>query len=47
MNKKMQADIQQLEAEKKTNATVVRCIQDYYVEPGSEFMDDEMMDFFE
>lgn len=43
MSKKMQADIHQLEIEKKTNATVMQCIRDYYVEPGSEFTDDEMM----
>lgn len=39
MNKKMQADIQQLELGKKTNATVTRCIRDYYVLPGSDFND--------
>jgi hypothetical protein len=42
MNKKMQAEIQQLETGKKTNATVLGCIRDYYIEPGSEFIDDEM-----
>lgn len=47
LNKKMQADIQQLELGKKTNATVTRCIRDYYIEPGSDFTDDEMMDFFD
>jgi hypothetical protein len=35
INKKMQSDIQQLEIGKKTNATVVGCIRDYYVGPGS------------
>ena len=44
MNKKMQADIQQLELGKKTNATVVRCIRDYYIEPGSDITNDGMMD---
>jgi hypothetical protein len=42
-NKKMQSDIEQLELGKKTNTTVTRCIRDYYIEPGSEFIDDEMM----
>lgn len=46
MNKKLQADIQQLETGKKTNATVTRCIRDYYIEPGSEFIDDERMNIF-
>jgi hypothetical protein len=47
MNEKIQANIQQLEIGKKTNAAVVGCIRDFYVEPGSNFTDDEMMDFFE
>lgn len=46
INKKIQTDIQQLETGKKTNATVSRCIRDYYIEPGSEFNDDEMMGLF-
>jgi len=46
MNKKMQTDIQQLEIGKKTKAAVIQCIRDYYVEPGSEFIDDEMFDLF-
>jgi hypothetical protein len=45
MNKKIQANIQQLEIGKKTNAAVVRCIRDFYVEPGSNFTDDEIIDF--
>ena len=37
MNKKIQADIQQLEIGKKTNATVTRCIREYYIEPGNDY----------
>jgi hypothetical protein len=46
MNKKIQANIQQLEIGQKTNAAVVRCIRDFYVEPGSNFTDDERRDFY-
>jgi hypothetical protein len=34
MNKKIEANIQQLEIGKKTNAAVVRCIRDFSVGPG-------------
>lgn len=45
-NKKMQSDIYQLEHGTKTRATVMQCIQDYYSEPGSDFIDEDMMSFY-
>jgi hypothetical protein len=39
MNTKIKADIQQLETGKRTNATVVRCIKEYFEEPVDDFID--------
>ncbi|OQP51966.1 hypothetical protein A4H97_25425 [Niastella yeongjuensis] len=38
MNAKLKADIQQLEMGKRTNATVVRCIREYYEDSIDEFI---------
>lgn len=45
MNTKIKADLQQLEMGKRTNATVVRCIREYYEEPVDDFIEDEDYNF--
>ena len=47
LSKKIQTDIHQLEHGTKVYAPVMQCIRNYYVEFGSHFIDEEMMDFFD